>query len=124
MINSKGNATLEAAISLPIVLTSLLILFLGFYGLYLQASFQHQTYEYLLCAEFNDEFLCQHKLKKTLTTTLPFGHWQVIAPLPSLNQRQVQINILIDFSLAVKGAPSWKWQYQNQINRDLSSSSF
>lgn len=119
-MNNKGNAALEAAISLPIVLVALLILFLGFYGLYLQASFQHQTYEYLLCAEFNDESLCQQKLKKTLTTTLPFGHWQVIAPPPSSSRRQVQV----DFSLSVKGAPSWRWQYQNQINRDLSSSSF
>ena len=119
-MNSRGNTTLEAAISLPVVLLAVLILFLGFYGLYLQTNFQHQTYEYLLCAEFSDEIFCQQHLRKTLIQTLPFGRWQILTRPPSLTQRQIQI----DFSLAIKGVPSWTWQYKNQINRDLSLSSF
>jgi hypothetical protein len=119
-MNNHGNASLEAAISLPVVFFAVLILFLGFYGLYLQTNFQHQTYEYLLCAEFGDEARCQQQLQKTLDKALPFGHWHVMARTPSATRRQVQV----DFSLAIKGVPSWTWQYQNQINRDLSLSSF
>lgn len=124
VMNNHGNAALEAAISLPVVLMAVLILFLGFYGLYLQTNFQHQTYEYLLCAEFSDEAHCQQQLRKKLNRTLPFGRWQVVAPSPSVTRRQIQIDFSIDFSPVIKGVPSWTWQYKNQINRDLSSSSF
>jgi hypothetical protein len=116
-LGQRGQVVLEAVLVFPVVLLSMLILSLALYGLYLQANFQHQADEYLLCAEFGSESRCQKRLQKKLSSTVPFGHWQIATTATSL-QRQVQI----DFFL--KEIPTWKWRHQSHINRDLSSSSF
>lgn len=118
MFSQKGNASLEAALSLPVIFAALVFLFLAFYGVYLQASLQHQSDEYLLCAEFSNENSCQQNLRNNLHATLPLGKWQVIVPAASSSQRQIQIQ----FSLHTKGLPEWSWLFKNQIKRDSLSS--
>lgn len=117
---TRGQATLEAAVSLPVILLSLFLIMAGLYGIFLQNVFHHQTYEYLLCAEFSDAPACEANLKNKMATVVPFGRWQVKV-LPTTNETR---KVEIDFSLRLYGKQLWTWNYQNQIKRDLSSSSF
>jgi hypothetical protein len=118
--NDRGNATLEAAVSLPVVLLGFVLMMSGLYGVFLQSVLHQQTYEYLLCAEFSATERCEIALKQKLKTAMPWGHWKILTPPPENEIRRIKIQ----FSLSLDGNHQWNWDYQNQIRRDLSSSSF
>lgn len=116
--NSRGQATLEAA-----VVSAALVLWVGLlmgliYISVLKTYLQYSSHEFLVCREISDPWICESQFKNEIQNALSnFGRIELLWARKE-HQKQV-LTLKLKFKILKKDI---RWNYKDQIQLPLKGS--